>query len=40
MIGNPTELVLIRMQSDGLKPKEQRASYRSAFDALARITRS
>lgn len=40
LIGNPTEVVLIRMQSDGLKPKEQRANYRSVFDALARITRT
>ena len=39
MIGNPTEVALIRMQSDGLKPKGQRANYRSAFDALARITK-
>lgn len=40
MIGNPAEVVLIRMQSDGLKPEAQRVNYRSAFDALARITRN
>jgi solute carrier family 25 oxoglutarate transporter 11 len=40
MIGNPADLALIRMQSDGLKPREQRANYRSVFDALARIARS
>jgi solute carrier family 25 oxoglutarate transporter 11 len=40
MIGNPAEVVLIRMQSDGLKPEGQRVNYRSAFDALARITRN
>ena len=40
MIGNPTEVALIRMQSDGLRPKGQRANYRSAFDALARITKN
>jgi len=40
MIGNPAEVALIRMQSDGLQPKEQRANYRSVFDALARITRN
>ena len=39
-IGNPAEVCLIRMQSDGLKPISQRANYRSVFDALARITRS
>jgi len=37
MVGNPADLALIRMQSDGLKPKEQRANYRSVFDALKRI---
>ena len=39
-IANPTEVALIRMQSDGMKPKEQRANYRSVVDALARITRA
>jgi solute carrier family 25 (mitochondrial oxoglutarate transporter), member 11 len=38
MIGNPADLALIRMQSDGLKPKDARAKYRSVFDALKRIT--
>jgi solute carrier family 25 oxoglutarate transporter 11 len=40
MLGNPADLALIRMQSDGLKPREQRANYRGVFDALIRITRS
>ena len=39
MIGNPADLALIRMQSDGLKPKDQRANYRSVFDALTRIAK-
>jgi solute carrier family 25 oxoglutarate transporter 11 len=39
MIGNPADLALVRMQSDGLNPPEARAHYRSVFDALARITR-
>lgn len=34
VVGNPADLALIRMQSDGLKPKEARANYRSVFDAL------
>lgn len=34
---NPCDLALIRMQSDGLKPKDQRANYRGVFDALRRI---
>ncbi|KAJ5721634.1 mitochondrial 2-oxoglutarate/malate carrier protein [Penicillium malachiteum] len=40
MIGNPADLALIRMQSDGLKPKAIRANYRSVFDALVRIPRA
>jgi solute carrier family 25 oxoglutarate transporter 11 len=40
MIGNPADLALIRMQSDGLKAPEARANYRSVFDALGRIARA
>ena len=40
MIGNPADLALIRMQSDGLKPMAQRAHYRGVGDALMRITRT
>jgi len=39
MVGNPADLALIRMQSDGLKPKDQRANYRSVVDALSRIAK-
>jgi len=39
-IGNPADLALIRMQSDGLKPLAQRANYSSVVDALTRIARS
>lgn len=39
-IGNPAEVALIRMQSDGLRPKAERANYRSAFHALSSITRN
>ncbi|RYP08783.1 hypothetical protein DL764_001694 [Monosporascus ibericus] len=39
-IGNPADLALIRMQSDGLKPVAQRQNYKSVFDATARIVRS
>lgn len=38
-MANPAEVALIRMQSDGMKPPEQRANYRSAIDALVRIGR-
>ncbi|KAJ9640477.1 putative mitochondrial 2-oxoglutarate/malate carrier protein [Coniosporium apollinis] len=40
MVGNPADLALIRMQSDGLKPKEARANYRSVIDALLRISKT
>lgn len=36
--GNPTEVVLVRMQADGMRPPMQRENYRSALDALRRIT--
>ncbi|KAL3479925.1 mitochondrial carrier domain-containing protein [Aspergillus californicus] len=39
MIGNPADLALVRMQSDGLKPPEARANYRSVIDALFRISK-
>ena len=40
MIGNPADLALIRMQSDGLKPIAERKNYRSVIDALSSIARS
>ena len=40
MVGNPADLALIRMQSDGLKPAAQRANYTSVIDALARISKN
>lgn len=40
MVGNPADLALIRMQSDGLKPVGQRANYTSVFDALIRISKN
>ena len=40
MVGNPADLALIRMQSDGLKPKAERANYKSVFDALGRIAKN
>ena len=39
MVGNPADLALIRMQSDGLKPVANRANYQSVFDALFRIAK-
>ncbi|KAG6031991.1 putative mitochondrial 2-oxoglutarate/malate carrier protein [Claviceps citrina] len=40
MIGNPADLALIRMQSDGLKPSAERKNYKSVIDALSSIARS
>ena len=40
LIGNPADLVLIRMQSDGLKPAAARANYSSVIDALTRIAKA
>jgi len=40
LIGNPADLALIRMQSDGLKPLAERKNYKSVFDALGSIARN
>ncbi|KAG6308611.1 putative mitochondrial 2-oxoglutarate/malate carrier protein [Claviceps purpurea] len=40
MIGNPADLALIRMQSDGLKPLAERKNYKSVVDALTSIAKS
>lgn len=39
-LANPAEVALIRMQSDGMKPKDQRANYRSVVDALIRVAKA
>lgn len=39
-VGNPADLALIRMQSDGLKPREKRANHKSVVDALTRIAKT
>lgn len=39
-IGNPADLALVRMQSDGLKPLAERKNYKSVVDALSHIVRS
>lgn len=40
VVGNPADLALIRMQSDGMKPAAQRANYTSVVDALSRIAKN
>ena len=39
MIGNPTEVVLVRMCADGAKNPAQRFGYKNCFDAIIRIGR-
>ncbi|KAL7622174.1 putative mitochondrial 2-oxoglutarate/malate carrier protein [Parahypoxylon ruwenzoriense] len=39
-IGNPADLALIRMQSDGLKPIAERKNYKSVIDALSTVVKS
>jgi|SaaInlStandDraft_5_1057022.scaffolds.fasta_scaffold40982_2 solute carrier family 25 (mitochondrial oxoglutarate transporter), member 11 len=36
-VGNPTDLVLIRMQADGRLPPENRRNYTSIFNGISRI---
>lgn len=40
MVGNPADLALIRMQSDGLKPLAERKNYGSVIAALRSIAKS
>ena len=40
MVGNPADLALIRMQSDGLKPLAERKNYKGVIDALGGIARN
>jgi solute carrier family 25 oxoglutarate transporter 11 len=40
MVGNPADLALIRMQSDGLKPLAERKNYKSVIDALTSIAKN
>lgn len=39
LIGNPTEVVLVRMCADGVKPASRRFGYSNPFEALVRIWR-
>ena len=39
LIGNPTEIALVRLCADGAKTADQRFGYRHCFDALSRIGR-
>ena len=37
IVGNPADLILIRLQADATLPVEQRRGYTSFFDAARRI---
>ena len=39
MIGNPTEVALVRMCADGAKPLGQQFGYKNCFEAILRIAR-
>jgi len=39
LIGNPTDLALVRFQSDSYLSPEKRRNYKHVFDALSRITK-
>ncbi|THG96040.1 hypothetical protein EW026_g5716 [Hermanssonia centrifuga] len=39
VIGNPGEIVMVRMQGDMAKPPEKRLNYKHCFDALFRMVR-
>jgi solute carrier family 25 (mitochondrial dicarboxylate transporter), member 10 len=39
VVGNPTEVALVRMCADGAKPVGQQFRYRNCFDAVVRIAR-
>jgi solute carrier family 25 oxoglutarate transporter 11 len=37
LVGNPSDLVLVRFQSDSFLPTDQRRNYKNVFEAFARI---
>ncbi|KAK7689679.1 hypothetical protein QCA50_007474 [Cerrena zonata] len=39
LVGNPGEIVMVRLQGDFAKPPEQRFNYKHCFDALFRMVR-
>ncbi|XWS23969.1 hypothetical protein CRYUN_Cryun28dG0061200 [Craigia yunnanensis] len=38
-VGNPADVAMVRMQADGRLPQAQRRNYKSAFDAITRISK-
>lgn len=39
LVGNPSDLVLVRFQSDAFLPPEQRRNYKNVFQAFGRVVR-
>lgn len=39
LVGNPSEITLVRMTSDGRLPPSERRGYKNAFEALYRISK-
>lgn len=37
MVANPADLILVRMQSDGTLPPEERRNYKNVFEAFSRV---
>lgn len=39
IVGNPAEIIMVRMQGDFAKPPEKRLNYKNCFDGLFRVRR-
>ena len=37
LVGNPADLILVRIQADGRLPLEKRRNYKNVFNAFSRI---
>ena len=38
IVGNPAEIIMVRMQGDFAKPLEKRLNYKNCFDGLYRVS--
>ncbi|TFK47395.1 dicarboxylic acid transporter [Heliocybe sulcata] len=39
LVGNPAEIIMVRLQADAAKPPEKRLNYKNCFDGLFRMVR-
>ena len=37
VVGNPAEIIMVRMQGDFAKPPEKRLNYKNCFDGLYKV---